>query len=86
MSDQPAPTDDTYLHDLYGPCAIGAYQRGEQITYHDGEVKQGTILWLHTGRRGIVYVVSDGTYDCIYVPEEKVIGIVHEVRELSPVV
>ena len=85
MDDERAPIDDDFLTDLYGPCATGDYQRGEQIAYHDGEVKQGTILWLHTGRRGIVYIVSDGTYDCIYVLEEKVIGIVREIRELSPV-
>lgn len=85
MDDQLAPIDDDFLADLYGPCAVGAYQRGERITYHDGEVKHGTILWLHTGRHGIVYIVSDGVYDCIYVPEEKVIDVVRKIEELSPV-
>lgn len=85
MSDQLAPITDDFLADLYGPCAIGAYQCGEQIAYHDGEVQQGKILWLHTGRRGIVYIVSDGTYDCILIPEEDVIGLVYEIKELSPV-
>lgn len=85
MSDQLAPTDDTYLQDLYGPCAIGAYQCGEQIAYRDGEVKHGTILWLHAGRHGTVYVINDGVYDCILVPEEGVISVVRKIEELSPV-
>ena len=85
MNSELAPTDDAYLTDLYGPCATGDYHPGEKIVYRDGEVKQGKITWLHAGRRGVVYVVSDGTYDCILVPEENVIGVVRQVQELSPV-
>lgn len=75
------PLTDDYLQAMYGPCAVGNYRRGELIAYRDGEVKHGTILWIRTHGDGVLYIVSDVTYDCVYVLEENVSGVV---RELSP--
>jgi len=76
--------DDEYLSDMYGPCALGMYGRGETILYRDpgdmsGQELTGKVSWIVPGP---VYIILHGGTMFNYIPEENITNVV---RELSPV-
>lgn len=79
----PELTDD-FLEYLYGPCAIGRYQRKETVIYRDpgdmsGQELTGKVVWIVPGP---VYIILHDGIPFNYIPEENIINVV---RELSPV-